>query len=117
MLAVTNEDDGSSIEAWESRKSHGKIGDCEQSTVKCETNNSLIQLVIVDVLWSISVAIRIYFPTKPLSGWVQNVRCSLHVFLVDKHMHIPPMHFRQDSGFIPRADFAIPAERRHSNQW
>ena len=50
MLAVTNEDDGSSIEACESRKSHGKIGDCEQCTVKCETNNSLIQLVIVDVL-------------------------------------------------------------------
>ena len=27
-----NQDGGSSIEAYESRKSHGKIGDCEQST-------------------------------------------------------------------------------------
>ena len=30
-LALTNKDGGSSIEAYESRKSHGHIGDCEQS--------------------------------------------------------------------------------------
>ena len=30
-IAITNQDGGSSIEAYESRKSHGKIGDCEQS--------------------------------------------------------------------------------------
>ena len=29
-LAVINQDVWSSIEAYESRKSHGKIGDCEQ---------------------------------------------------------------------------------------
>ena len=32
-LAATNQDGESSIEAYESRKSHGKMGDCEQSTL------------------------------------------------------------------------------------
>ena len=35
-LALTNKDGGSSIKAFEFRKSHGKIGDCEQS--KHESN-------------------------------------------------------------------------------
>ena len=31
-LALTKKDGGRSVEAFESRKSHGKIGDCEQSS-------------------------------------------------------------------------------------
>ena len=31
-------------------------------------------------------------------------------------MHVPPVHFGKDAGFIPRADLAIPAEWRHSNR-
>ena len=38
-LALKNKDGGSSIEAYESRKSHGEMGDCEQSIRSASVDN------------------------------------------------------------------------------
>lgn len=35
-LAVPSEDGGSSIKTYKSRKSHGKIGDCEQFSLEAD---------------------------------------------------------------------------------
>ena len=74
----------------------------------------LRQPALLDILQGIVVAIPINLTQLSFSWWIQDVSCPSHVFSVYVHMHVPPVHFGKDAGFIPRAYLAIPAERRHS---
>ena len=82
-------------------------------------NNNLTihlrQLIFLDIIQGVVVPFTVYLTKKTLPGRIQNICRSSHVFSVNVHVHIPPINLGKGSGIILRADFIIPAERRHSN--